>query len=45
MAVLIVKEIPEDLRAEFKALCAKQRTTIKDAIIRLMNKAVKDQKL
>lgn len=44
MATMIVKEIPEELRRKFKAKCASEGITIRDAIITLMLLSVKEDK-
>jgi antitoxin component of RelBE/YafQ-DinJ toxin-antitoxin module len=45
MAVINLKDIPDKLRNEFKAVCALEGIAMKEAIIKFMEKAVKEGKL
>ncbi len=40
MAQLIIKDIPDTLRNEFKAICAKKGTTMKAEIIKFIEEEV-----
>jgi len=40
MATLNLKDVPDDLRNHFKAVCALQGKTIRDVIMELMQKEV-----
>jgi len=40
MAQLIIKDIPDVLRNDFKAICAKKGTTMKAEIIKFIRKEV-----
>lgn len=41
MATIIIKEIPDELKRKFKAKCADEGITLKDAFITLMILSVK----
>ena len=40
MATLNLRDVPDDLRNQFKAVCALQGKTIRDVIMKLMRKEV-----
>jgi phage terminase Nu1 subunit (DNA packaging protein) len=40
MGTLIVKDIPDEVKNKFKAVCAERGKTIKEELIRLMKKEV-----
>ncbi|MBW8003385.1 MAG: copy number control protein [Planctomycetes bacterium] len=40
MADLIIRKIPEDLRNQFKALCASKGSNMREEIIKFMKQAV-----
>jgi len=44
MAAILVKEIPDELRNLFKAICAEQGKTMREGIIELMREAVESRR-
>lgn len=36
MGTLIIKNVPDDMRREFKAICIRKETTMREEIIRFM---------
>jgi hypothetical protein len=44
MAAILVKDIPDELRNHFKALCAEQGKTMRERIIELMREAVESRR-
>ena len=41
---IMVRNLPEDVKREFKALCAEKGETMQDEIVRLIEAAVEDNK-
>ena len=44
MKTIMIKGVPEDLRAEFKAICILKRTTMTAEILRFITRTVEDEK-
>jgi hypothetical protein len=44
MAAILVKDIPDELRNLFKALCAEQGKTMREGIIELMREVVENRR-
>ena len=44
MGTIIIKDVPEDLKREFKAICALRGKSLKDSIIELMRKEVEKER-
>jgi len=44
MAAILVKEVPDELRNLFKAICAEQGKTMRERIIELMREAVESRR-
>jgi hypothetical protein len=44
MAAILVKDIPDELRNHFKALCAEQGKTMREGIIELMREVVENRR-
>ncbi len=44
MAAILVKDIPDELRNLFKALCAEQGKTMREEIIELMREVVENRR-
>lgn len=44
VSVIYINNIPADLKADFKAYCAKRRTTMRKVIIRMMQEKRKKLK-
>jgi hypothetical protein len=44
MGTIIIKDVPEDLKREFKAICALRGMTLKDTLINLMSKEVEKER-
>ncbi len=44
MAVILVKDVPDELRNLFKAICAEQGKTMREGLIELMRKAVESRR-
>jgi hypothetical protein len=44
MAVILVKDVPDEVRNLFKAICAEQGKTMREGIIELMNRAIKEKR-
>ena len=40
MGTMIIKNMPDDIRKEFKILCLKRDTTMREELIRLMREEV-----
>lgn len=44
MAAILVKDIPDELRNLFKAICAEQGKTMREGIIELMREEVESRR-
>ncbi len=44
MAAILVKDVPDELRNLFKAICAERGKTMREGIIELMRKAVESRR-
>ena len=44
MAAILVKDIPDELRNLFKAICAEQGKTMREGIIELMREIVENRR-
>jgi hypothetical protein len=44
MAAILVKDIPDELRNLFKAICAEQGKTMREGIIELMRQVVENRR-
>ena len=44
MAVILVKDVPDEVRNLFKALCAEQGKTMREGIIELMKRAIEEKR-
>ncbi len=44
MAAILVKDIPDELRNLFKAICAEQGKTMREGIIELMREVVESRR-
>jgi hypothetical protein len=44
MAAILVKDIPDELRNLFKAMCAEQGKTMREGIIELMREVVENRR-
>jgi hypothetical protein len=44
MAAILVKDVPDELRNLFKAICAEQGKTMREGIIELMQEAVESKR-
>jgi hypothetical protein len=44
MAAILVKDIPDELRNFFKAICAEQGKTMREGIIELMREVVENRR-
>ena len=44
MAAILVKDIPDELRNLFKALCAEQGKTMREGLIELMSEVVENRR-
>jgi hypothetical protein len=44
MAVILVKDVPDELRNHFKAMCAERGKTMREGIIELMRDAVESRR-
>ncbi len=44
MAAILVKDIPDELRNLFKAICAEQGKTMREGIIELMRELVENRR-
>jgi plasmid stability protein len=44
MGNIIIKDVPENLKREFKAICAIKGKSLKEEIIRLMRKEVETER-
>jgi hypothetical protein len=44
MAAILVKDIPDELRNLFKAICAEQGKTMREGIIELMREVVENRR-
>jgi len=40
MAAILVKNVPDEVRNRFKAICAEQGKTMREGIIEMMNEAI-----
>ena len=40
MGTLIIKNVPDEIRREFKAICIRKATTMREEIIRFMTEVV-----
>ena len=45
MAAILVKDVPDELRNLFKAICAERGTTMRESIIELMRDAVANRRV
>ncbi len=45
MGVIIIKDVPEEIRRRFKVHCAEMGISMKEAILRLMDLEVEDRVL
>jgi antitoxin component of RelBE/YafQ-DinJ toxin-antitoxin module len=45
MAVISIRDVQEQLRNDFKSICAKQGITMKEALVKYMEKVAKTGKL
>ncbi len=44
MAAILIKDIPDELRNLFKAICAEQGKTMREGIIELMREVVENRR-
>ena len=44
MAAILVKDVPDEVRNLFKAVCAEQGKTMREGIIELMKRAIDDSR-
>lgn len=44
MAVILIKDVPDEVRNLFKAICAEQGKTMREGIIELMNRAIEEKR-
>jgi len=44
MAAILVKDVPDELRNLFKAICAEQGKTMREGVLQLMREAVDNQR-
>jgi hypothetical protein len=44
MAAILVKDVPDELRNLFKAICAEQGKTMREGIIEMMTRAIEDKR-
>ncbi len=44
MAAILVKDVPDEVRNLFKAICAEQGKTMREGIIELMQRAIDDKR-
>jgi len=44
MAAILVKDVPDEVRNLFKAVCAEQGKTMREGIIELMKRAIDDRR-
>jgi hypothetical protein len=44
MAAILVKDVPDEVRNLFKAICAEQGKTMREGIIELMKRAIDEKR-
>jgi hypothetical protein len=44
MATILVKDVPDEVRNLFKAICAEQGKTMREGIIELLRRAIEDSR-
>jgi hypothetical protein len=44
MAAILIKDVPDELRNLFKAICAEQGKTMREGIIELMREVVENRR-